>query len=39
MNREQVAHLRKAGIPVVGGLREGLGAIDRLARQARKKGG
>jgi acetate---CoA ligase (ADP-forming) len=34
MNREQVAHLRKAGIPVVGGLREGLEAIDRLARQA-----
>ena len=34
MNREQVAHLREAGIAVVGGLREGLGAIDRLARQA-----
>jgi len=32
MNCEQVAHLRKAGIAVVGGLREGLGAIDRLAR-------
>ena len=31
MNREQVAHLRAAGIPVVGGLREGLVAIDRLA--------
>jgi acyl-CoA synthetase (NDP forming) len=39
MNREQVAHLRKAGIAVVGGLREGLGAIDRLARQATTKGG
>ena len=34
MNREQVAHLGKAGIAVVGGLREGLGAIDRLARKA-----
>src|SRR6516162_4191666 len=34
MNREQVAHLGKAGIAVVGGLREGLGAIDRLARHA-----
>jgi acetate---CoA ligase (ADP-forming) len=32
MNREQVARLRAAGIPVVGGIREGLGAIDRLAR-------
>ena len=39
MNREQVAHLRKAGIPVVGGIREGLGAIDRLARQATTRGG
>src|SRR5499427_3033377 len=38
MNREQVAHLRKAGIPVVGGLREGLGAIDRLARRATTRG-
>jgi acyl-CoA synthetase (NDP forming) len=34
MNREQVAYLRAAGIPVVGGIREGLGAIDRLARGA-----
>src|SRR6266851_3304866 len=34
MNRKQVAHLRAAGIPVVGGIREGLGAIDRLARGA-----
>jgi len=39
MNREQVADLRKAGIPVVGGIREGLGAIDRLARQATTRGG
>jgi acyl-CoA synthetase (NDP forming) len=38
MNREQVAHLREAGIPVVGGLREGLGAIDRLARHATRRG-
>ena len=34
MNREQAAHLRKVGIAVVGGLREGLAAIDRLARHA-----
>jgi len=34
MNREQVAYLRAAGIPVVGGLREGLAAIDQLARGA-----
>ena len=39
MNREQVAHLRQAGIAVVGGIREGLGAIDRLARQATTRGG
>ena len=32
MNREQVAYLRAANIPVVGGIREGLAAIDRLAR-------
>jgi acetate---CoA ligase (ADP-forming) len=32
MNREQVAYLRIAGIPVVGGIREGLTAIDRLTR-------
>jgi acetate---CoA ligase (ADP-forming) len=30
MNREQVAYLRAAGIPVVGGIREGLTAVDRL---------
>jgi acyl-CoA synthetase (NDP forming) len=34
MDRAQIAHLRKEGIPVVGGLREGLTAIDRLARWA-----
>jgi acyl-CoA synthetase (NDP forming) len=39
MNREQVARLRNAGIAVVGGIREGLGAIDRLARQATTRGG
>jgi hypothetical protein len=39
MNREQVAHLRKAGIAVVGGIREGLGAIDRLAQHATTRGG
>jgi acetate---CoA ligase (ADP-forming) len=38
MNREQVAHLRGAGIPIVGGLREGLVAIDRLARNATSRG-
>jgi acetate---CoA ligase (ADP-forming) len=38
MNREQVAHLRKAGIAFVGGIREGLGAIDRLARHATTRG-
>jgi acetate---CoA ligase (ADP-forming) len=32
MNREQVAYLRAAGVAVVGGLREGLVAIDRVAR-------
>jgi hypothetical protein len=39
MNREQVARLRQAGIAVVGGIREGLGAIDRLARLATTRGG
>jgi hypothetical protein len=34
MNREQVAYLRAANIAVVGGIREGLIAIDRLARHA-----
>jgi acetate---CoA ligase (ADP-forming) len=32
MDRAQIAHLRELGVPVVGGLREGIGAIDRLAR-------
>jgi acetate---CoA ligase (ADP-forming) len=32
MNGEQVAFLRAAGIAVVGGIREGLLAVDRLAR-------
>ncbi len=34
MNRDQVAYLRAAGISVVGGIREGLVAIDQLARGA-----
>jgi len=32
MDRALVAQLRDRGIAVVGGLREGLSAIDRLAR-------
>ncbi|MBV8120418.1 MAG: hypothetical protein JO081_10855, partial [Alphaproteobacteria bacterium] len=32
MDRIQITHLRELGIPVVGGLREGLVAIDGLAR-------
>ena len=38
MNREQTAHLRAKGIAVVGGIREGLGAIDMLARSGAAKG-
>jgi acyl-CoA synthetase (NDP forming) len=38
MNREQIAHLRKAGIQVVGGIREGLGAIGQLAHNAASRG-
>jgi hypothetical protein len=38
MNREQTAHLRAKGIAVVGGIREGLGAIDMLARNGAAKG-
>jgi acyl-CoA synthetase (NDP forming) len=38
MNREHAAYLRARGIAVVGGVREGLGAIDRLARNAAAKG-
>lgn len=34
MNRAQVALLGRHGIPVIGGTRQGLGAIDRLARFA-----
>jgi acetate---CoA ligase (ADP-forming) len=34
MDRAQIARLRTLGIPVVGGLGEGLVAIDRLARWA-----
>ncbi|HEY1260324.1 MAG TPA: CoA-binding protein [Stellaceae bacterium] len=32
MDRDQVAQLRRLGVPAVGGLGEGLRAIDRLAR-------
>jgi len=39
MNRAQAAQLRATGIPVVVGIREGLGAIDLLARYANAKGG
>jgi acyl-CoA synthetase (NDP forming) len=38
MNREQVARLREARIAVVGGIREGLGAIDRMARNSMSEG-
>jgi acyl-CoA synthetase (NDP forming) len=34
MDRSLVAYLRERGIAVVSGLREGLGAIDRVARNA-----
>jgi acyl-CoA synthetase (NDP forming) len=42
MNREQVDILRAAGVPVIGGTRQGLGAIEKLAtwampRQARAR--
>jgi acyl-CoA synthetase (NDP forming) len=39
MNRAQAAELHAAGIAVVGGLREGLGAIDRLVQLATTRGG
>jgi acetate---CoA ligase (ADP-forming) len=39
MNRAQAAQLREAGVAVVGGIREGLAAIDRLARLATTRGG
>jgi hypothetical protein len=32
MDRGFVAYLREQGVATVGGFREGLGAIDRLAR-------
>jgi hypothetical protein len=35
MDRTLVAHLREHGIAVVGGLREGLAAVDKLARHAK----
>ncbi len=38
-SRAQIARLRETGIPTVGGIREGLGAIDRLARWAATPGG
>jgi acetate---CoA ligase (ADP-forming) len=38
MNREQVAYLRAAGVAVVGGIREGLAAIDRLTRNTTLRG-
>jgi acetate---CoA ligase (ADP-forming) len=34
MDRALVAYLRAHGIAVIGGIREGLGAVDRLARHA-----
>jgi acyl-CoA synthetase (NDP forming) len=34
MHKAQVAFLREHGIPVLGGTRQGLGAIDRLGRYA-----
>jgi acyl-CoA synthetase (NDP forming) len=38
MNREHTAQLRAKGIAVIGGIREGLVAIDRLARNATSRG-
>jgi acetate---CoA ligase (ADP-forming) len=38
LNRAHVARLREAGIAVLGGIREGLGAIDRLARWTATEG-
>ena len=32
MDRSHVDYLREAGIPVIAGIREGLGAVDKLAR-------
>jgi acetate---CoA ligase (ADP-forming) len=37
MDRSMIAHLRGLRVPVVGGLREGLVAIDRLARWSARR--
>ncbi len=34
MDRNFVAHLRERDIPAVGGIREGLGALDLVGRHA-----
>jgi acetate---CoA ligase (ADP-forming) len=34
LNRDQIEFLKPLGIPVIGGTRQGLGAVDRLARYA-----
>jgi hypothetical protein len=34
MDRAHIGLLREAGIPVIAGIREGLGAVDKLARWA-----
>lgn len=34
VDRNFVARLRERGVAVVGGIREGLGALDRLGRHA-----
>lgn len=34
MNQAQIAFLKQHGVPVIGGVRQGLGAIDRLGRYA-----
>jgi hypothetical protein len=34
MDRNFVAYLRERGVAVVGGIREGLGALDLLGRHA-----
>jgi acetate---CoA ligase (ADP-forming) len=37
MERAHVSYLREAGIPVIAGIREGLGAVDKLARWVARK--
>jgi hypothetical protein len=37
MERAHVSYLREAGIPVIAGIREGLGAVDKLARWGARK--